>query len=210
MANVRVVLTCGNNKTYSRVALESGIGVGVRLPSSVSTPIAFADCHWRNFKFAQWLNAISRVQPETATVPDILSPEDVAATLAIAEAASPYVQRAIIVVPKCDGVIDNLPDRIGNTELWLGYSVPTRYGACNLPIWAFSDKKVHLLGGSPQQQAQLKGYLRVVQVDGNAIISAARHGTYFDGRRWKQTPKRRYRIEELLKRSIEGWVESLR
>ena len=83
-----------------------------------------------------------------------------------AEDAARYVSR-VIIIPKVSGVIGELPRRIGNAEVVLGYSVPTSYGGTALGLWEFGGWPVHLLGGSPHAQLRLAHYLHVVSADGN-------------------------------------------
>ena len=71
-----------------------------------------------------------------------------------AEEAAQYAE-SVVIIPKVSGVIDRLPRRIGKARIVLGYSVPTRYGGTNVPLWEFNGWPIHLLGGSPEMQFAL-------------------------------------------------------
>lgn len=103
--------------------------------------------------------------------------------LAWAETVAPYVER-VVIIPKVFDGIHRLPREIGGAQVVLGYSVPTRFGATETPVWEFSGWPVHLLGGSPQAQLELAHYLDVRSLDGNAARRAAQHGVWWNaGRR---------------------------
>ena len=92
-----------------------------------------------------------------------------------AEEASQYVER-VVIIPKAFGIIPHIPERVGNADVVLGYSVPTRYGGTQVPVWEFGSRPVHLLGGSPHVQMRLVHYLNVVSADGNMhLLMAVRH-----------------------------------
>jgi len=93
------------------------------------------------------------------------------------------VQR-LVLIPKVPGLVRVIPERIGSTEILLGYSVPTRYGGSPIGLWELGRRPVHLLGGSPQRQLELSQYLNVVSVDGNMAHLQA-HRCRF----WSRKPK---------------------
>lgn len=198
---MKLVLSAGNNPKLAMIAQNYGIGIGARLPGRYYVErLDFADCHWKNFRYEPWYDAIERARPLTAVLPDILEPSDLDRTLQIASNVAHLVSDALIIVPKCD-VFSDLPRTVGNKPVWIGYSVPSRYGASPLPLWMYQGWPIHLLGGSPTQQFELMYYLDVRQADGTAIISAAKHGTYWD-RYWRGTPRHSHRIEELVEISL--------
>lgn len=88
-----------------------------------------------------------------------------------------------MIIPKAFGIIPFLPRRIGGADVRLGYSIPTKHGGTQVPVWEFDGWPVHLLGGSPHAQMRLRNYLRVVSADGNMINRVAMsYGKFwFDG-----------------------------
>lgn len=105
-------------------------------------------------------------RPTMATVLDLERPDQRTEVLEWAEEAAQYAER-VLIIPKYSGAADGLPRRIGSADVILAYSVPTRFGGTEVPIWEFSGWPVHLLGGSPHSQMRLTRYLDVVSVDGN-------------------------------------------
>jgi len=104
-----------------------------------------------------------------ATVLDIERPEQLGDALSWAEEAAQFVRR-VLLIPKCD-VVGKLPRHIGNADVVLAFSVPTRYGGTPLPLWEFAGWPIHLLGGAPHVQMQYALHLQsiadVISVDGN-------------------------------------------
>lgn len=121
---------------------------------------------------------LERHQPYAATVLDWERPDQLAQVLGWAQEAAQYAHQ-VIIVPKVDH-IDRLPHQVGQAQVVLGYSVPTRYGGTTLPLWAFAGWPVHLLGGNPHTQMDCWRYLApiadVVSADGNmAQLMACRY-----------------------------------
>jgi hypothetical protein len=90
----------------------------------------------------------------------------------------------VILIPKYD-CLDELPERIGDSRVVLGFSVPTRYGGTPLPPSAFAGRPIHLLGGTWDKQHALLSLLGddVISLDHNASLMLARYGQVvtFDG-----------------------------
>lgn len=111
----------------------------------------------------------------------------VSEVLSWAEEAAQYAS-VVMIIPKVFGIIDRLPRRIAGADVRLGYSVPTKFGGTELPVWEFAGWPVHLLGGSPQAQMQLLHYLDVRSADGNMASKAAtRFCNYWTLGGWRET-----------------------
>jgi hypothetical protein len=59
---------------------------------------------------------------------------------------------------------------------WLGYSIPTSHGGTKIECEWFGDRFVHLLGGSPDDQAKFAKQLNVISLDANYAMRLADHG----------------------------------
>ena len=119
-----------------------------------------------------------------ATVLDLEHASQLADILAWAEDIAQYTSQ-VIIIPKVPGIIPSLPRTIGQADVVLGYSVPTRYGGTPVPVWEFRGWPVHLLGGNPLRQKHCAAYMDVVSIDGNyANLVATNFCKWFDGRRW--------------------------
>ena len=158
------------NRALAGIAIEAGFRYGAQLPGTIYFPLFFADQDWRKPNRAAYMAALEKHRPVMATVLDWERPEQLPEVLNWAEEAAQHVER-VLIVPKVVGGIGQIPRRIGGRDVILAYSVPTRYGGTQLPLWEFAGWPVHLLGGSPQAQMQAWAHLTpvadVVSVDGN-------------------------------------------
>jgi hypothetical protein len=111
--------------------------------------------------------ALARHRPAVATVLDWEEEEQLLEVLSWAEEAAGHVREAVVLIPKVPGGVPCLPRIIRGKRVVLGYSVPTSYGGSPLGLWEFRGWPVHLLGGSPQRQLEIAGYLDVVSADGS-------------------------------------------
>lgn len=149
------------------------------MPGTVYYPPYFVDQDWKKPDRARYVAAVEKHRPHMATVLDWERDEQLPEVLSWAEDVAPFVEQ-VVIIPKVMGGIPQLPRRIAGREVVLGYSVPTRYGGTELPIWEFASWPVHLLGGSPHRQLHLAHYCRVNSADGNyAQMMAVRTGQFW-------------------------------
>lgn len=188
---VALIYCADGNPAFARAAIDAGWLYGARLPAWVGLPIYFADQDWRSPDRAGYMAAIGRHRPEMAVVLDYEHPDQRDEVLSWAEEAAQYVRR-VVIVPKVPGTLGTIPGKIGRAEVVLGYSVPTSYGASPVPTWEFGRRPAHLLGGSPQRQMELAGYLNVVSADGNMPAQQARRCRF-----WSPTRTRKGRWARL-------------
>ncbi len=178
----------GGNRAYTQIALDHGFKAGAQLPATVyADELYFADQNWKNPDRSIYMRFLAKHRPNRATVLDLEHPDQFNEVMDWAEEASQYTDH-VLVIPKCD-VIDRIPRFINQKPIILAYSVPTRYGGCQLSTLAFTGWDVHLLGGSPTEQWQLSqlAHWNVVSADGNYIqMKANRFAEFFDGKRWQQ------------------------
>lgn len=165
------LIYCANgNKRFAEIARASGFRLGAQLPGTTYFPIWFADQDWKKPSRAAYMAALARHRPALATVLDLERAGQLGEVLSWAEEAAQYVEH-VAIIPKYSGAVDALPRRIGGADVVLAFSVPTRYGGTEVPIWEFAGWPVHLLGGSPHAQMQYAAHLRaiaeVVSADGN-------------------------------------------
>lgn len=165
------IVYCANgNERFARIAIEAGYRYGAQLPGTVYLSVWFADQDWKKPNREGYMAALAEHRPEMATVLDWERDEQLPEVLDWAEEAAQYVNR-VLIIPKVMGGIAHLPRRINGTDVVLAYSVPTRYGGTQLPLWEFRGWPMHLLGGSPQRQMNVWQHLsciaEVVSVDGN-------------------------------------------
>lgn len=170
MARPELVYCGGGNRRFYEIATAAGFRYGSQLPETVYGPLWFADQDWHRPNRTAYMAALAQHRPVMATVLDWEREEQLTTVLSWAEEAAQYVER-VLLVPKVQGGVAQLPRRIGGRDVVLAYSVPTRYGGTALPIWDFAGWPLHLLGGSPHAQMATWAYLRnvgdVVTADGN-------------------------------------------
>lgn len=189
-----LIYCAGGNKVFSDIALEYGFRLGARLPGkAVYHNLYFVDQDWKKPDRAAYMRELEKHLPTMATVLDLEHADQVDEVLSWAEEAARFVKQ-VLIIPKAFGVIGRLPRKIGQADIVLAYSVPTKYGGTFVPVWEFADWPVHLLGGSPHSQAGIARYMNVVSADGNmANLMATRYcrywvdGTGSDGdRHWQK------------------------
>jgi len=151
---MRLIYCDGQHQRFATIAVEVGYHYGARLPSQAFFPLVFADQDWRKPDRKRYMAALRQHRPAIATMLDLEHEAQIGEVLDWAEEASQWAGR-VVIIPKFSGAIARLPRRIGNAEVILGYSVPTRYGATSVPVWEFDGWPIHLLGGSPEMQMAL-------------------------------------------------------
>jgi hypothetical protein len=84
----------------------------------------------------------------------------------------------------------------------LGFSVPTSYGGTPLPVEAFSGRRVHLLGGNPDNQIAVYNQLRgdVISLDTNQMALKAEFGNT-----WCPSGYRRLQSIPGMEAGVERW-----
>jgi hypothetical protein len=130
--------------------------------------MAMIDNEWGDaYRHEQHLEMVKRNKPLIATVKDIEAINQLPTALKQARELAQYCGRAILI-PK---VKSWLPDKY-----WLGYSIPTGHGGTDIECGWFGDRLVHLLGGSPDDQAVAAKQLNVVSLDANYAMRLADYG----------------------------------
>lgn len=171
-----LVYCASGNRRFAEIAIGAGFRYGARLPHKVYFPVWFADQDWKKPDRAAYMAALAKHRPHMATVLDWEREEQLPEVLSWAEEVAQYAEY-VLIVPKVVSGVTRIPRRIGGRDVVLAYSVPTRYGGSELPLWELADWPVHLLGGSPHRQMQawhhLVGMANVVSADGNMAMKMA-------------------------------------
>lgn len=178
-------------------AYRSGFKLGVRSSASnrkdfalwnTYIPLTFLDQEFKAYDHAHHLEVTARMKPKYVTVRDLMTRrqcDDAGIAyysydqiMRFAEDLAKHAEN-VIVIPKFD-CIDDIP-----AQYMLGYSVPSSYGATELPIDRFRGRRVHLLGGAWKTQLAYLSALGddIVSFDTNWInaISQYGHFVYPDG-----------------------------
>lgn len=195
---------CGGASPFGQIAQQEGWFLGYRTQAEKTNQhVAMLDNQFDSYKHEIHFKEVMRQKPLLATALDIASPEQLPETIRQAKAISSYCGR-VILIPKCKITLPN------DFPYWLGFSIPTSHGGTRLFPDFFSGKPVHLLGGSPNQQAFYAKLMRVISLDGNAAMKLAiRYGkTIYPGTSGKRIVSGLYPTFQLsLKRQKEYWHE---
>lgn len=170
MANL--IFCASGNARFAEIAINAGFLYGAQLPATVYFNPYFVDQNWKKPDFERYMAALAEYRPAVASVLDWEHQEQLPTVLKWAESAAAHVE-TVVIIPKVQGGVSQLPRMIGGRSVRLGYSVPTKFGGTELPLWEFSGWPVHLLGGNPGQQMRLSQYLNVVSADGNMSCKMA-------------------------------------
>jgi hypothetical protein len=195
MASCPELIYCANgNARFAKIAIEAGFTYGAQMPGTVYFPPQFVDQNWKNPDQERYMQALELHRPHMASVLDLEHEAQFDEVMAWAEGAAVFVE-VVMIIPKVFGIVPRIPRRIGGADVRIGYSVPTKHGATELPVWEFAGRPVHLLGGSPHAQIRLAKYMDVISVDGNMAHSMANNFCAF----WDPTKSTRRGIWPTLK-----------
>lgn len=167
-----LIYCAGGNRRLAQIALDSGFKYGAQLPDTVYFPLYFADQDWKEPDREVYMAKLEEHRPHMATVMDLEGEEQFDDVLSWAEEAAQWVD-VVIIIPKVMGIIPRIPEVIDGVRVRLGYSVPTKYGGTEIPLWEWGRREVHVLGGSPHAQMRLMNYLNVASADGNMMMKMA-------------------------------------
>lgn len=96
----------------------------------------------------------------------------------------------VIIVPHSPGEVDEVPE-------WaiVGYSTPTQYAGTEAPIWEYTGRDVHILGGTMPQIEVVVDHLRddIVSLDTNTMH---RDATQF-GEYWSPSNRQRKKVAHI-------------
>jgi len=169
---IDLIYCAAGNARFAQIAIDAGFKYGAQVPNTVYYPPYFCDQNWKKPNRDRYMAALAQHKPHIASVLDWEQEAQLPEVLRWAEDAAQYVE-IVMLIPKVQGGVCQLPRTIGGKPVRLGYSVPTSFGGTSLGVWEFSGWPVHLLGGSPQAQMQVAHYLDVQSADGNAAQKAA-------------------------------------
>ena len=180
--DIDICYCAAGNRRFAEIAINNGFLYGAQMPRTAYFPPWFCDNDWKRPERDRYMAALAQHRPYMASVLDLERHEQLDEVLSWSEEAARFVE-VIMIIPKVFGIIESLPRTIAGKSVRLGYSVPTRFGGTELPLWEFGGWPVHLLGGQPQIQMDLARYMDVRSVDGNyAQKMAIEYGQFWSNR----------------------------
>ena len=163
---MELIYCAAGNARFAQIAIDTGFLYGAQLPGTTYHPIWFADQNWKKPDRAKYMAALAEHRPHMASVLDLERADQIDEVLSWAEEAAQWVN-VVMIIPKAFGIIPFLPRRIGGAAVRLGYSIPSKHGGTQVPVWEFDGWPVHLLGGQPHEQIRLSHHFNTVSIDGN-------------------------------------------
>lgn len=177
------------------MAAYVGIGYGVQSGNLHLCPYAetvknhsviFVDNEFKKYNHEKHIVAVKQLRPKYATVRDAMTKEQCKQTgieyyplgqiLDWALEIEQYTEN-VIVIPKTIEYIDLIPEKY-----ILGYSVPTKYAGTPFNIVQFTNRQIHILGGSWKKQLELiyKMPNAIVSVDNNHLSRITSYSQFID------------------------------
>lgn len=191
--NPLIIYVRGGDRAAPEIAKRGGMLYGVRHDYKPYAPVFMLDIHWENYSWPDYLAKVRAYAPKMAMVADYEYPRQKRLMLAQVADIKRLGVDHVMVCPKFDGAVDDIP-----SDCVLGVSVPTTYAGFLPRAWEIQGRRLHLLGGHPDQQNYLMWHryagIEVFSVDGNELGYKARHGQFWGLRRgtWETAPKNKY------------------
>lgn len=189
------IIVRGNSKIAPEIARKSGSAYGFAEQDTAYDWPYMLDVNWTKPDWQGYMDKVRQHRPVQAMVTDYEAHIPKSTMLEqVTDLRTAGVLR-ILVCPKFDGATKDIP-----ADCIVAVSVPTEgkltRGANKYAGWMpnlaeLADRKVHLLGGSPQLQKQtivrLQGVgATVISVDGNAQFGAAARGSVYRDNKWNR------------------------
>ena len=160
----------------------------------------FIDLHWVDPDREGLMEAVKKHTPTYAIAGDY-DGDNIAEINEYACDLRRYVEN-VIIVPHESGEVAHVPE-------WavVGYSTPTSYAGTDAPIWEYTGRDVHVLGGTMPQIKTAVDHLRdsIVSLDTN---THHRDATQF-GEYWTPTPRQRKQIAAVGDTTREAYENSV-
>jgi hypothetical protein len=197
---MRLIYCRGGDKSAPKVCARAGWLYGTRHDCKpYAMPVYMLDINWEKYVWADYVTKVALYKPTLAMVPDYFS--DVPKSLLLERIAEVKEAGAseVMVCPKFLGAVGDIPD-------WciVAISVPTDYAGFLPPAHEVQGRRLHLLGGYPDQWQYLKRYRypqsNIVSADGNALALKAQRGMWWSARKadWIQAPRGQYKNISLM------------
>jgi hypothetical protein len=189
---LEVILIRGGDKSAPEIAAAAGMRYGVRHDYTPYGAVYMLDICWKRYDWAEYMKKVYSYRPVAAMVPDYeYTWQWTSLTRQVRDLQAAGVAH-VLVCPKWAAAIAHIP-----IDCVVALSVPAPSYAGYLPpdLSTLCNRRVHLLGGRPERQAEMIRRLtavgaKVISVDGNYHVRKAGLGQWFDGGRWVQLRSR--------------------
>lgn len=174
-----IVYVRGGDKTAPALCEKTGMKYGTRHDYKPYAPVYMIDIKWDDYDWQDYLSKVTRYRPTLAMAPDYEFPEQFdRLTTQINDLRHLNLPR-IMVCPKFENAATQIP-----ADCMIAVSVPTGYAGFLPALEELSGRRIHLLGGHPDQQLFLMQQYHaagaeVVSLDGNVLGDKAMKGQYW-------------------------------
>lgn len=200
-----IIYVRGGDKEAPKIAASAGMEYGTRHDYTPYAPVYMLDIRWDKYDWKDYLAKVALYKPTLAMAPDYeWRWQWTTLKRQIGDLRALRVPE-IMVCPKFVGAVAHIPQ-----DCIVAVSVPTSYAGF-LPDYShLSGRRIHLLGGRVDIQAdmirKLKGVgATVFSVDGSHHARKAQLGQWWDGGRWVQLRGKKDRNEVLTQASTK-WI----
>ncbi len=171
----------GNNAKVPPWARKAGMAYGTRHDNKPTDWPYMLDINWEKVVWAEYLAKAQALRPVLTMAQDYEHPDQRERMLAQVENLRSLGVMRIAVCPKFTGGTADIPD-----DCIVAISVPSSYAGFVPELTELVGRKIHLLGGNPQAQADLVTRLggAVISSDYNVHERNAQNGMIFDYGRW--------------------------
>lgn len=185
---IDVVLIRGGARDVPAIAEAAGMRYGVRHDYTPYGDVFMLDIRWDKYEWRDYLAKVKAYRPVAAMAPDYQHAwQWTTLQRQIDDLRALGVPR-ILVCPKWGKAAEHIP-----LDCVIAISVPAPTYAGYLPpdLTVLNGRRVHLLGGKPEKQAEyiqkLAAYgAQIISTDGNYHVRKAGLGQWFDGGQWVQ------------------------
>lgn len=159
-------------------------------------------------KWQKYLRAIEKDKPVLAMVPDYFRSDEKLFMLRNVEQVKEAGAQYVMVCPKFAGAVADIPE-----HCIVAISVPTKYAGFLPERLEVIGRKLHFLGGHPDQHLALMRVqyagIEVFSIDANVLAMQAGYGKWWSAYRgdWVQEPPHKYDTLTLSKRSAKMIVK---
>ena len=205
----------GGDKTAPKVAAFAGLLSGSRNDYKSYAQVSMLDwdfsVEWTLKRWNKYLAEIAKHQPLIALIPDYFS--DTPQSVMLQQVAEVKEAGAchVAVCPKFVGAVADIP-----LDCIIAVSVPTEYAGFLPAASELVGRRLHLLGGHPDQHLYLMRVRypqnEIFSIDANVSAMQAGYGKWWSAKRadWIQTPiSRQYKNVTLAMISARNWVRYL-
>jgi GNAT superfamily N-acetyltransferase len=161
------LITTGR-RDLTKIAGRYGFLRGARLDhlghyEANNVPVDFIDLHWEEPDVEGLMKAAERHRPQYIIAGDY-DGDNIEEINERGDYLREYAEN-VIIVPHEPGEVEKVPE-------WaiVGYSTPTKYAGTDAPIWEYTGRDVHILGGKIGQIQEIYAHLAnsVVSIDSNS------------------------------------------